>query len=126
MTIHEAIAEVDEVKPNTYGQAEKIRWLSRLDARVQQEILDTHEYNDGEEPPEYEGYGPDTDGETELLVPSPHDEIYVLWLEAQIDYANREYDSFNNSNAMFESVFGAFRNAYNRTHLPKGQRKIYY
>ncbi len=126
MTIREAISEIDNLKPNMYGYPDKIRWLSRLDGRIQQEILDTHDYNEGEEDPEFSGYTPDTEDDTELLAPAPYDEIYVHWLAAQIDYANREFDSFNSSNAMFESVFTAFRNAYNRTHMPKGHRRIYY
>lgn len=126
MTILEAIAEADALKPNMYQDPDKIRWLSRLDGRIQREILDTHEYNEGEEPPEFDGYTQDTSGETELLVPAPYDEMYVRWLEAQVDYANREFDAFNNSNAMFESVFASFRNAYNRSHMPRGHRKVYY
>jgi len=70
-------------------------------------------------------YGED-DGEKELLVGQPHDELYLRWLEAQIDYHNMEYDSFNNSNAVFDAVFSSFRNAYNQSHMPKGTRKIYY
>lgn len=126
MTIIEAITETDALKPNMYGKPDKVRWLSRLDGRIMVEIFNTHEYNDGEEPPEFEEYTVDTPDDTELLVPAPYDEIYIRWLEAQIDYANREFDSFNASNAMFDSVYTAFRNAYNRTHMPKGHRRIYY
>ena len=126
MTIREAITEADALKPNMYQDPDKIRWLSRLDGRIQQEIIATHELNEGEEPPEFDGYTVETSGDTELLVPAPYDEMYIRWMEAQIDYANREFDSFNASNAMFESVFGAFRNAYNRTHMPKGARRVYY
>lgn len=126
MTIREAITEADNLKPNMYQDPDKIRWLSRLDGRIMGEIISTHEFNEGEEPPEFDGYTPDTSDDTELLVPAPYDEIYIRWLEAQIDYANREFDSFNASNAMFDSVYTAFRNAYNKTHMPKGHRRIYY
>ena len=125
MTIHDAIAEVDSLKPNMFGEKDKIRWLSRLDARIYEEIILTHRYNEGEEEVSFAGYGED-DGEKELLVGQPHDELYLHWLEAQIDYHNMEYDSFNNSNAVFDAVFSSFRNAYNQSHMPKGTRKIYY
>ena len=125
MTIHEAIAEVDALKPNTYGEKEKICWLSRLDSRIYEQIICTHEYNEGEEEVEFNGYGED-DGETELLVGQPYDEMYIHWLEAQIDYNNMEYDNFNNANVVFESVYSSFRNAYNQSHLPKCSRKIFY
>lgn len=125
MTIHDAIAEVDSLKPNMFGEKDKIRWLSRLDARIYQEIICTHQRNEGEEEISFTGYGED-DGEKELIVGQPHDELYLHWLEAQIDYHNMENDSFNNSNAVFDAVFSSFRNAYNQSHMPKGTRKIYY
>jgi len=123
--ISEAIAEVDNLKPNMYGTKDKIKWLSRLDARIYQEIVQTHERNEGEEDITFTPYT-ENDTDKELLVAQPYDEIYVHWLEAQIDYSNMEYDSFNNSNAMFEAVFAQFRNAHNRCHEPKGETKIYY
>ena len=125
MTIHDAIAEVDSLKSNMFGEKDKIRWLSRLEARIYQEIICTHQRNEGEEEISFTGYGED-DGEKELIVGQPHDELYLHWLEAQIDYHNMEYDSFNNSNAVFDAVFSSFRNAYNQSHMPKGTRKIYY
>ena len=125
MTIHDAIAEVDSLKSNMFSEKDKIRWISRLEARIYQEIICTHQRNEGEEEISFTGYGED-DGEKELLVGQPHDELYLHWLEAQIDYHNMEYDSFNNSNAVFDAVFSSFRNAYNQSHMPKGTRKIYY
>ena len=125
MTIREAITEADNLKPNMYQDPDKIRWLSRLDRRIYNEILLTHELNDGETLPEFTGYG-ETDNEEELLVGEPYDELYIHWLEAQIDYADMEYDGFNAANAVFEGVYSAFRNAYNASHMPKGKSKIYF
>jgi len=42
MTIQNAIDEVNNLKPNLYGLPEKIKWLSRLDRRIFEEILMTH------------------------------------------------------------------------------------
>ena len=125
MKIHDAISEADTLKPNMFGEKEKIKWLSRLEMRIYQEIICTHKYNEGEEEITFTGYGED-DGEKELLVGEPYDEMYIRWLEAQIDYNNMEYDGFNNSNAVFESVYSSFRNAYNASHMPRGSRKTYY
>ncbi len=125
MKLSEAIAEVDKLKPNMHTVREKIRWLSRLDTRIYNEILLTHELNAGETLAEFTGYD-EEDNETELLVGEPYDELYLHWLEAQIDYANMEFDGFNAANAVFESVYTAFRNAYNASHMPKGAKKIYF
>lgn len=125
MTINEVIAEIDILKPNMYGEKEKIKWLSRLDARIYNEIICTHEYNEDEEEISFTGYT-ENDGETTLIAGEPYDEMYVRWLEAQMDYSNMEYENFNNANAVFESIYREYANAYNRAHMPKGARKIYY
>lgn len=134
MKIIEAINEVDNLNPNMYGTQEKIKWLSRLDTRIFQEVLLTHELRDEEKAQfdtdeegnlVFNGYGED-DANTELLVGEPYDEMYVNWLTAQIDWANMEYDGFNHANAMFTVDFENFCNAFNRTHTPKGTSLIYY
>ena len=125
MLITDAINEVNLLKPNMYDDETKIRWLSRLDGRIWETVILTHERNEGEEEIVWTPYTAD-EPNRELLVGEPWDEIYVRWLEAQIDYNNREYDAFNNSNAVFDAVYGDFVNAYNRSHVPLTKRKIYY
>ena len=115
MTIIDAISRADRLKPNTYSQQDKVRWLSNLDGIVKKEIIDTHE---GGEDVRFEGYNDDTPLTTELLIPAPYDEVYVRYLEMQIDYANGEYGKYNNSLSMFEAVFTAFKKYYNREHKP--------
>lgn len=122
MTIMEAIYRIDELKPNTYSQPEKIKWLSSLDGVIKSEIIDTHERLEGEEEVVLEGYGEDAALTTNLLVPYPYDDIYLRWLEAQIDYSNGEYGKYNNSIAMYNTAYTAFAKYYNRTHMPKGTK----
>ena len=122
MTIGEAIGRTDALKPNAYTQGEKIAWLSGLDAMVKHQIVDTHQ--GGEAVPFY-GYRDDEFLDTELLVPPPFDDMYLRWLEAQMDYANGEYDRYNNSISMFQTLYDAYGNDYNRTHMPKsGQLRL--
>lgn len=123
MKIIDAITQIDNLKPNNYTEEDKVIWLSRLDEMVKKEIIDTHK---GGEEIEFTGYDETTDRQTELLVPSPYDEIYPRWLEAQIDYANAEYGRFNNSMTMFNASFGGYVNYYNRKHLPLGVRRTYF
>ena len=117
VTIMEAISQTDELKHNTYPQNVKIGWLSRLDAVVKRLVIDTHE--DGENV-NFAGYDGNTDLHTQLLIPAPFDEAYIRWLEAQIDYSNGEYGKYNNAIDMFNTAWTAYRNDYNRTHMPKG------
>ncbi len=116
MTILEAITQIDTVKPNGYGQTEKIKWLSELDGIVKAEVIDTHE---GGENVSFSGYTDETALTTKLLVPFPYDNIYIRYLEMQIDYANGEYGKYNNSMIMYNTAYSAYQSYYNRTHKPK-------
>ena len=119
MTIMEAIHRIGTVKPNGYDQPQKIKWLSTLDGIIKKEIIDTHE---GGENVAFDGYTEETNLSTELLVPAPYDDIYIRYLEMQIDYANGEYGKYNNSKAMYNETYTAFKKFYNRTHMPKGKK----
>ena len=123
MTIIEAINKVDTLKPNNYSQETKIEWLSKLDGVVKAEVIDTHE---GDNQYHFFGYDANTNISTELLVPAPHEDLYIRWLEAQIDYANGEYTKYNNAMSMYNAAYSAFEKHYNRTHMPKGEKLTYF
>ncbi|MGM9642336.1 MAG: hypothetical protein ACI3XI_03905 [Eubacteriales bacterium] len=116
MTILEAINRTDRVKPNSYSQQEKVRWLSSLDGTVKTEIIDTH---DGGEEVVFNGYNDETLLTTELLIPAPYDDVYVHYLEMQIDYANGEGAKYQNSMIVYNTAMAAFEKYYNREHMPK-------
>ena len=122
MTIAQAILRCDDLKPNDYTPEEKIEWLSRLDGRIKIELIDTHE---GAEDKEFNGYTEDTDTTTELLAPSPYDEMYLYWLQAQIDYSNGEINKYNSNISMFNTSYSDYAAYYNRTHMPLGRNYIY-
>ena len=124
MKINEAIRSLDSLKFNTYTQDNKVEWLSRLDSMVKQQIIDTHE---GAESVSFNGYTADTPLDTVLLVPAPYDEVYLRWMEAQIDYHNGEYDKYNNAIIMFNTAFEAYQKHYNSAHKPvqRGRRFLF-
>lgn len=123
MKIIEAISKIDDLKHNTYSQSDKIGWLSRLDSMVKRMVIDTHE---GGEDVVFTGYTNETNPETEMLIPAPFDEAYLRWLEAQIDYANGEYEKYNNSIDTYNTAWQAYQNYYNRTHMPKGKKMKFF
>lgn len=118
MTIIEAINKTDSLKFNTFTMTEKLAWLSTLDQRIKTKIIDTHEG----EAAEFSGYGEDTPLDTELLAEAPYDELYIHWIESQIDYYNGEFKKYNNSRAMFNTAYSEYERHYNRTHKPKSAR----
>lgn len=119
MTLEKAISTIDALKPNQFTDSEKIRWLSILDARIKTEIIDTHE---GASNITFSEYTDSTPKSTALLVPFPYDDIYIKWLEAQIDYYNQEISKYSNSMIMFNSAYTDFWNYYNKNHLPIGRK----
>ena len=114
MKINEAIQKVDALKPNNYGPEEKVKWLSTLDGIIKNEIIDTHE---GANKVEFDGYDINS-LEKELIVPAPYDDIYIKWLEAQIDYNNGEIGKYSNSMTMYNTAYSAFERYYNRKNMP--------
>lgn len=114
MTLSQAIARLDALKPNTFTDAEKLRWLSALDGRIHAELI-----GEGGEP--FRSYTERTPPETELAVPFPYDALYLHYLEMRVDYANEDYTKYNNSSAMFNESYAAFERYYNRTHRKTGR-----
>lgn len=111
MTPNKVIEIVDGIKPNSYSEEIKIRWISELDGIVQKQVF--------QEKNATEYVYPD-DMDRELLIPHPYDNIYQFYLEAMIDYYNREYGNYNNSVMMFDSKFSEYKKAYIREHAAKG------
>lgn len=121
MTIAEAIALADQMKPNTMPNPTKVRFLSEVEGKIFNEIILKHEHEDGIVCPTYDE---DTDGSTEMLVPAPYDMVYVYWLMAQIDHMNQEMDKYNNDRSLFEDAWGNFGDYWNREHMPIGARRF--
>ncbi len=116
MTISHAIARFDTLYPNVFPYAEKLRWLSVLDGQIFQDVIAAYPENAGRT---FAGYGITTDKSTELLVPFPHDDIYIKYLAAQSDKINSDVARYVNSAAVFNAAYSEFAAYYNRTHLAK-------
>ena len=101
MTLDQVIAKVDEVKPNAFSNDRKTDLVNEVEGMVQTQAFLFA-------PEEFIAYSYDVDKDRELLVAPPHDKLYAPYLEAKIDYANGEYEKYNNSMQMFNSSWGEF------------------
>lgn len=131
MTIMQALDALDREKPNVFTQEEKVSWLNELEAIVLREIILTHESGEFLEGLNDESLLPlfcASPGDTEkvLTAPPPYDRMYPLYLAAQVDRLNGEIAKYNNSITLFVTAYGEYRNWYNRTHMPKGDRVRYW
>lgn len=111
MTPNKAIEIVDRLKPNIYTEEDKLRWINELDGMVQRLVIQNDEII---------SYSYPEDLERVLLIPTPFDDLYSLYLESKIDYYNREYGNYNNSAILFEDRYSEYKKWYIREHKAKG------
>lgn len=124
MTLQECITKVDAVKPNDYSVEEKVAWLSYLDGMIMDEVIKTHE-TDEEMPDTWENYDP-TFLSRVLLAEDPYSELYVAYIKMKIDEENGETARYNNSAAMYNSLYLRYAKQYNKTHMPlRADMQIY-
>ena len=113
ITISQIIALCDSLRPNSFPQELKESWLQSFDDRVYLEIFKTHQ-NCPEKT-------------SELLIPEPFArDIYCFYLESCMDRENGETGRYNQSAALFNDSFEAFKNHYNSQNLPisRGEFKL--
>lgn len=113
MTIKDAIAYADEVKPNAFSTAVKVRWLAELEGRLAAEVFQFAALEIANF-----AYTAEKDLETELLVAPPYDDIYTLWLCAKIDEANGEYNKYQNTMQSYNEHYGSFVRWFAGTYEP--------
>lgn len=105
MTINKAIEQVDGIVLNTFDTEAKFHWIANLDGMIARVVMGMAE------PVGYE-YPKDMD--KPLLVVEPFEDIYELYLQAMIDFHNREYDNYNNSMLMFNERLEDYKAWYIR------------
>ena len=118
MTINQLMTLVDDLTPNQYTAAHKLRWLNEVEQTILTELVLTHE--GGRENP-FTPY--ETADDTELLAPAPYDRLYPLYLEMKIHYHNGETGRYNDAAAACQNAWDELRNWYNRTHAPLAAAK---
>lgn len=110
MNIEKIINKLDYLYPNTYEYEDKKHWIEELEKRIENEILNTHE---GKE-----------EKENSLYADSPYSEIYIYYLQAQIDNHNGEYDRYNNHITLFNEMYADYESWYHRNHMPVSRGKV--
>ena len=108
MKVNEAMARIDGLRPNTIDEQAKRVWLTCVDQYVYREIISVRQ-GAGDKP--FVPYG-EEDGERDLLVPPPYDELYVFYLEGMIYYATRELDKMSGSMALYNQAMNDYKNKY--------------
>lgn len=106
MTVKEAMKRADALRMNTVSDEQKAAWVSDLDGQLAEMF--------GIEPPV--NNWPEED--RVLLMPSPHEEIYQLYLICKIDYYNQEMNLYANDMAIYNAALAEAQAWYRRHHRP--------
>ena len=116
MTIQEAIARIDDLKPNAYDVPHKMSWLSEVDGKIYNEVISYHDDDTTWQP-----YDVTT---TELIAKEPYSELYIYYMAAMIDYWNGDTQRYNNDMQMFNDAYRGFTDNYIKKHKSTGYRKF--
>jgi len=115
VTLYQILQNIRKTKPTEIEDRKLIRWISELDQKTWDEVFATHE---GMGTAPSLPYGADL--QKKALIPFPHEDIYEKWLEAMIDFENADFERYNNSMMMFQSLYNTFIDWYHRNHMPNG------
>lgn len=107
MRVRAAIDMANKMKPNSFPDEIMTRWLNECEGRVQVEI---HQI----QPENVLNYEIPGDDETVMIVPYPFDRLYWLYLLAMIDYANGEYNNYQNAMQAVNAAFAEYHAWYMR------------
>lgn len=110
MRVRDALDRIKAGKPSECGDDVLLKWLSELDGMVWEDIVR------GQCPPPCLPYTAGADMDRQMLIPFPHDEVYITYLGAKIDYSNEEYERYNNAMMMYNAQLQAFADAWMRSH----------
>ena len=100
MKLSKIIAFVDAIKPNAFPYSAKAAWVSEVEGVVHTDVFLL-------QPEEFEPL-PDDGTDCTLTVKAPHDKLYQYYLCAMIDFANGEYDKYQNTMTMFNKCFDEY------------------
>lgn len=106
MTVKEAVKRADALRMNTVSEEQKAAWVHDLDGQLAEMFGVVPPANNWPE-------------DRELLMPSPHEEIYQLYLICKIDYYNQEMKLYANDLAIYNAALAEAQAWYRRNHRPR-------
>ena len=103
MTINQAIAAADAMRPNAYSAEDKRVWVNQVERQLQ-EFAGT----------DYTFYTVD-DMDKELLLPEAWSDIYVLYICSLCDYWEQDVAKYNTSAALYNGRLTEYKQEYRRS-----------
>ncbi len=110
-TLEEIIKLADELNPNSYSENIKAQWVNEVESYIYTEIFNVAP----DDVPSFYPYN-EVNAEKTLTLDSANDKIYLTYLQAMIDFSNKEYAAFNNDVALYNTYLDTYAKWYQRTH----------
>lgn len=134
MRLTELIGKVDAMRVNQVPDDVKRAWVSEVELLLINEVILTHELPEWVAQHElYERYLTSSGREllfndyedSELIVPSPYDDLYYWWLVAKIDMVEGNMDRYRNDYQSYNNACLTYKDWYNRTYMPIRKTKSF-
>lgn len=116
MTLQDIIDRVDLLKPNRFTRPQKCAWLGQIESQLWEEVIKTHHMPFPNPQPHIDQH---SDPDTKLIAPDGYCDLYLYWLESQIDLNNMEIQKYNNSKALFNNAYLTYQAYVNRNFMPR-------
>ena len=113
MTLSDALAAIERLRPGVLSSADAISEISGLDKTVYKYL---YKPRSKKHTGAFAGYDGNTPGSTALLLPDEFSDIYIHKLEAQADYISGEIERYNCGALLFNSRFDEFVKHYSASH----------
>lgn len=108
-TINKAIEAAMRLHPDSFDDNIKARWINELDGKISRETMHKNDFV---------AYQFPLDGDKELLVKSPYDNIYELYIIAMSMFFSGELAAYSAHAMLFEQAYAEFRKNYLRNNIP--------
>lgn len=109
-TLGQIISMADELNPNSYSKEIKAQWINEVESLIQGEIYTLA-------PTDIKSYLPYEEcKDKEMSLSESFDKIYIMYLQAMIDFSNKEYAAFNNDIALYNTYIEEYSKWYIRHH----------
>lgn len=125
MTVAGMLEQYNMERPNSIEDSVKKEFLRKCEANIIDNVILLYEPAVGERTAEEWQEHLDTfDYDTELLLKEPYDDIYIYFIDQRICMNNNDKARYNAASRLFDNMFLAYKQKYNREHYPRQTRKM--
>lgn len=103
MTINQAIAAADAMRPNAYSAEDKRVWVNQVERQLQEFAGADYTFYTA------------ADMDKNLLLPEAWSDIYVLYICSLCDYWEQDVAKYNTSAALYNGRLTEYKQEYRRS-----------